>query len=90
TEPSTEENTESSTDEKTEPETSPETSPAADSNNTDNTDNTGNTNDTATSTLPQTGQLNWPVPVLAAGGILLLLVGRYLKRSEEKREKHAS
>lgn len=26
--------------------------------------------------LPQTGQLNWPVPVMAAAGALLLLAGR--------------
>lgn len=26
--------------------------------------------------LPQTGQVNWPVPVMAAAGILLLLAGR--------------
>lgn len=29
--------------------------------------------------LPQTGQLNWPVPVLAAAGITLLLIGLVLR-----------
>lgn len=29
--------------------------------------------------LPQTGQLNWPVPVLAAAGITLLLIGLALR-----------
>lgn len=28
--------------------------------------------------LPQTGQLNWPVPVMAAGGMLLFALGWYL------------
>ena len=32
--------------------------------------------------LPQTGQLNWPVPVLAALGMLLLLAGSILMRRE--------
>ena len=26
-------------------------------------------------TLPQTGQLNWPVPVLAVGGVMLFALG---------------
>ena len=30
--------------------------------------------------LPQTGQLNWPVPVLAGGGIALVAVGLWLSR----------
>lgn len=29
--------------------------------------------------LPQTGQLNWPVPVLAAAGMVLFLLGWYLR-----------
>lgn len=40
-------------------------------------------------TLPQTGQLNWPVPVLTVAGLLLLLAGWYL-RSRDKREPHAA
>lgn len=36
------------------------------------------------STLPQTGQLNWPVPVLAAAGVLVFLFGWYLTRSARK------
>lgn len=38
--------------------------------------------------LPQTGQLNWPVPVLAAAGLLLLLLGRVLRGG--RRERHES
>lgn len=38
--------------------------------------------------LPQTGQLNWPVPVLAAAGLFLLLLGRILRGG--KRERHES
>ena len=34
--------------------------------------------------LPQTGQLNWPVPVLAALGILFLLIGVILLRVRRK------
>lgn len=38
------------------------------------------------STLPQTGQLNWPVPILAALGLLLFLLGWALHFG--KRERH--
>lgn len=34
--------------------------------------------------LPQTGQLNWPVPVLAFSGLLLFIVGIGLRRGKEK------
>ncbi|MCD7739228.1 MAG: hypothetical protein LUH58_09360 [Lachnospiraceae bacterium] len=37
--------------------------------------------------IPQTGQLNWPVPVLALGGLLLILVGGILALSDEKKRK---
>lgn len=33
--------------------------------------------------LPQTGQLNWPVPVLAVGGMVLFLLGWRLNRRRE-------
>ena len=33
--------------------------------------------------LPQTGQLWWPVPVLAAFGVVLLIAGLLLRRSKE-------
>lgn len=36
------------------------------------------------SRLPQTGQVNWPVPVLASSGMLLFFVGWILYRREEK------
>lgn len=36
--------------------------------------------------LPQTGQLNWPVPVLAAGGLLLMIVGYLLQREKKRHE----
>jgi LPXTG-motif cell wall-anchored protein len=41
-----------------------------------------------TSKLPQTGQLNWPVPVMALAGILLMLTGWWLcsKRNGEPHE----
>lgn len=39
-----------------------------------------------TQTLIQTGQLNWPVPLLACGGIALLIGGLALKLGGRKRE----
>ncbi len=39
--------------------------------------------------LIQTGQLNWPVPVLTASGLALLAVGIYLTERSKKREKNA-
>ena len=44
---------------------------------------------TSSSTLPQTGQLNWPVPVLAALGLGLILAGGAL-RSDGRRRAHAA
>lgn len=37
--------------------------------------------------LPQTGQLNWPVPVLAGVGVLLLLLGTVLVVSDGPKKK---
>lgn len=34
--------------------------------------------------LPKTGQMNWPVPVLAAGGLLVFMVGMFLNRTGRK------
>ena len=36
--------------------------------------------------LPQTGQLNWPVPVLAAAGLALFATGALLRRSGRKED----
>lgn len=36
--------------------------------------------------LPQTGQLNWPVPVLAAAGLALFTIGALLRRGGKKEE----
>ena len=36
------------------------------------------------SVIPQTGLLQWPVPILTAGGILFIIIGIYLKRKGEK------
>lgn len=35
------------------------------------------------SNLPQTGQLDWPIPVLAATGLLLVLIGMMLKKGKK-------
>lgn len=38
-----------------------------------------------TGNLPQTGQLNWPVPVLTLGGLLLFALGWYLNASGKRK-----
>lgn len=47
------------------------------------------TTTTTSSTLPQTGQLNWPVPVLAVAGLGLLLLGWEL-RLKGQRKSHVA
>ena len=37
--------------------------------------------------LPQTGQLNWPIPVLTAAGVVLVAAGVTLKKGTRKHEK---
>lgn len=37
-------------------------------------------------TLPQTGQLNWPVPVMCISGLVLLAIGFLLRNSKKKIE----
>lgn len=39
------------------------------------------------SALPQTGQLNWPVPVLAVIGVVLVAAGVVLKKRSGQNEK---
>lgn len=36
--------------------------------------------------LPQTGQLNWPIPILFASGLLLLVIGHLLRKGTHKHE----
>lgn len=43
---------------------------------------------TNTATLIQTGQLNWPIAVLAAGGLLLLAAGYWLYRTPKRDRKN--
>ncbi|MCD7821787.1 MAG: hypothetical protein LUG64_06230, partial [Clostridiales bacterium] len=52
-------------------------------------DHYGNHETTTSSKLPQTGQLNWPVPVLAVSGVVLFALGWGLSRSGRKREGYA-
>lgn len=47
----------------------------------DDNDTTGGKRDDR---LPQTGQLNWPVPVLAMAGLFLLIVGVALRRKGQE------
>lgn len=51
-----------------------------------NTPSTPNKPTTEKPKLPQTGQLNWPVPLLTVGGILLMLLGAFLRFG--KRDEH--
>lgn len=50
---------------------------------------TTTTTTTTAATLPQTGQLYWPVPLLAAGGLALLATGRGLVMSDRRKRDHA-
>jgi hypothetical protein len=54
-------------------------SPNIPQNNPDNPNN-------PTTTLPQTGQLWWPVPLLAFGGLILVAVGMYLRKGKPDEE----
>ncbi len=40
--------------------------------------------------LPQTGQMNWPIPLLAFGGLLFLAMGWFLFTASGKEESHAA
>lgn len=74
--------------------TAPETMAPADARPTD-APNVPNPADTpslvadARPTLIQTGQLNWPVPVLAGSGTVLVAVGLYLVSRSRRRDGHA-
>ena len=46
-------------------------------------------NKPTTPQLPQTGQLQWPVGVLVTGGMILLLLGWYMRRSGKAEENEA-
>lgn len=48
------------------------------------TEETKETNKPSDSKLPQTGQLNWPVPVLAAAGLVLFAIGWALRFRKKK------
>ncbi len=50
---------------------------------------TGSGTDDGSSTgkLPQTGQLVWPIPVLAVIGALAVMAGAYLMLTDGRREK---
>lgn len=63
--------------------------PEEDEGNESCTSTTTTTTTTVTKTLPQTGQLNWPIPVLAICGAVLFLVGWCLTRSDRKRSEYA-
>jgi len=47
---------------------------------------TPNPTPTPVPTLPQTGQLWWPVPILLAGGLVMIILGLVLRRRSEYEE----
>ena len=67
----------------------PTTTPTTEPSTTPTTTPTASTTSTPTgrpiSRLPQTGQLRWPVPVLAGMGLVFLLIGWILSKRQEKR-----
>lgn len=67
----------------------PTTTPTTEPSTTPTATPTASTTSTPTgrpiSRLPQTGQLRWPVPVLAGMGLVFLLIGWILSKRQEKR-----
>lgn len=55
--------------------------------NTQDDSSSSESDKTEESTLPQTGMLWWPVPILACGGMLLFMLGWLRRRNEEQNEK---
>ncbi len=47
-------------------------------------------NTAAASTLPQTGQLNWPIPVLIVAGVACVVAGIAISRSSRKKSTHTA
>lgn len=73
-------------DRQTEPETEPGSEPETErETEPKNGGGTGGNGTSSKSTLPQTGQLNWPVPVLAASGLALFVAGWILRFEKRKK-----
>ena len=74
---------------------SEETTETTETTETSNETTAGSTGRTTTtggsgsSSLPQTGQLNWPIPVLASCGLVLFVTGCILNNSEKKKKNYA-
>ncbi|MCD8105672.1 MAG: hypothetical protein LUF35_11920 [Lachnospiraceae bacterium] len=77
----TETETEAETEAKTETEPQSESGAASGS---------GTETESETENLPQTGRLIWPIPLLLAGGLVLIVLGWYLTRSNRKGKDHAA
>lgn len=67
----------------------PDTPPEKTRTTKPSTSTTSTTTTAMATILPQTGQLNWPIPVLAIAGLLLLVTGWCMNRSEKKRDRYA-
>lgn len=70
----------------TNPETPDNPSNPATPNNPGNPNNPANPGNPNGPTLPQTGQLWWPVPMLSAAGVLLLVIGLLCFRGKNNEE----
>ena len=58
---------------------------SGESSGSSGTDSTGGSSASTGSKLPQTGQLWWPVPVLIAAGLILIIIGVARRRNGKKR-----
>jgi outer membrane biosynthesis protein TonB len=88
-EPSVEPSMEPSVEPSVEPSAAPTATPTTTTTITTTTTTTTTNQDMTTVTkLPQTGQLNWPIPLMAAMGILLFVTGWKLtaKRKDDQHE----
>lgn len=87
TTPTTEETTAPTTEETTVPTTEETTAPTTEETTEETT--VPSTTGTTEPKLPQTGQMNWPVPVFAVAGIAVFVLGWCLHRSEKKEQHEA-
>ncbi len=87
TAPTTEETTAPTTEETTAPTTEETTAPTTEETTEETTESS--TTGTTVPKIPQTGQMNWPVPVFAVAGIAVFVLGWCLHRSEKKNDNEA-
>ncbi|MCD8022280.1 MAG: hypothetical protein LUF30_04660 [Lachnospiraceae bacterium] len=79
---------ESEAESETEPETESETARQTESEETEPESIPQTESETTETTLPQTGQLYWPIPILAVGGIVLAVIGWGMAWFGRKKKHH--